>query len=111
MRKLRQILFLHLLLLCYIIGKNKKGDLLIMKFIFPCKAYEERAKAFIQEFHGYHSDINSSGAADSYLEKSTYDEWLEKVAADIDLANVPNNLENELYSKFFHETIQRYWIG
>lgn len=173
-----------------------------MKFIFPCKAYEERAKEFIQEFHDYHSDINGSGALDSYLEKYTYDEWLKKVAADIDLPNVPNDrvpaytyfyaddaghivgminirlqlndfllkegghigycirpterkkgyavrmleeallflrriglervllicdkanpasagvirhcggkLENELYSEFFHETIQRYWIG
>lgn len=174
-----------------------------MKFIFPCKAYEERAKESIRELYDYHSDINSSGALDSYLEKSTCDEWLKKVASDIDLANVPDDrapaytyfyaddagrivgminirlqlndfllkegghigycirpterkkgyavrmleeeallflrrigleqvllicdkvnpapagiirhcsgkLENELYSEFFHETIQHYWIG
>lgn len=62
-----------------------------MKFIFPCKAYEERAKEFIRELYDYHSDINGSGALDSYLEKSTCDEWLKKVASDIDLANVPDD--------------------
>lgn len=90
-----------------------------MKFIFPCKTYGEQAKEFIQEFYDYPSDINGSGALDTYLEKSTYDEWLKKVSADIDLANVPDD-RVPAYTYFYANdagrivgmiNIRRYLIG
>jgi len=60
-----------------------------MKFVFPCGEYEQKAKAYIQEFidHGSHS--NGVGGLDRYLRESTYAAWLDKVRADIDLANTP----------------------
>lgn len=62
-----------------------------MKFIFPCKDYEQKAVAFIQEFRDHSSDINGTGDLDNYLEKSTYADWLLKIQKDIDLANIPEN--------------------
>ena len=62
------------------------GD--FMKLVFPNLLYKEKAEQFINEFIEYNSDINGSGALDSYLENSTYEEWLEKVYADIDIANI-----------------------
>lgn len=62
-----------------------------MKFVFPCKAYEAQAKEFIQEFYDHNSEIHGSGGLDRCLQKSTYDEWLKKIAAAIDLANVPKD--------------------
>lgn len=61
---------------------------LIMKLIFPNMIYKEKAIQFINEFYEYNSDINGSGALDGYLEKSTYEEWIKKVLADIDIANI-----------------------
>jgi len=62
-----------------------------MKFVFPCEAYEQKAKAYIQEFidHGSHS--NGAGGLDRYLLDSTYAAWLEKVRSDIDIANTPED--------------------
>ena len=62
-----------------------------MRFIFPCSKYDKQAKEFIQEFHEYSSEINGAGGLDSYLEESTYSDWLEKIQRDIDLANIPEN--------------------
>lgn len=62
-----------------------------MKLVFPSSAYKEKAIQFIHEFYEYHSEINGSGGLDRYLENSTYDEWLGKVLADIDIANVPQS--------------------
>lgn len=62
-----------------------------MKFVFPCEAYEQKAIEFIQEFHDHSSAINGTGGLDGYLEKSTYQEWLLKVQADADIANIPEN--------------------
>ena len=39
-----------------------------MKLVFPNLLYKERAEQFISEFKEYNSDINGSGALDSYLE-------------------------------------------
>ena len=60
-----------------------------MKLVFPSIAYKEKAIEFINEFNEYNSDINGSGALDGYLENSTYEEWIKKVLADIDIANIP----------------------
>jgi len=59
-----------------------------MKFIFPIKDYKDNAIEFINEFHTYNSDINGSGALDRYLNESSYEKWIEKIIADIDIANI-----------------------
>lgn len=59
-----------------------------MKLVFPNLDYKSRAIDFIQEFYDNDSDINGSGALDWYLENSTYEEWLKKILADIDIANI-----------------------
>lgn len=59
-----------------------------MKLVFPSLLYKEQAIQFINEFKEYKSDINGVGALDSYLDNSTYEEWLKKVYADIDIANI-----------------------
>jgi predicted acetyltransferase len=60
-----------------------------MKFVFPCKAYEQKARDYIQEFIEHGSAINGAGGLDRYLRDSTYADWLAKVRSDIDLANIP----------------------
>lgn len=59
-----------------------------MRLVFPSLLYKEQAIQFINEFKEYKSDINGVGALDSYLDNSTYEEWLKKVYADIDIANI-----------------------
>ncbi len=59
-----------------------------MKLVFPNLLYKEKAIEFINEFYEYNSDINGSAALDDCLEKSSYEEWIKKVHADIDIANV-----------------------
>ena len=59
-----------------------------MKLVFPNINYKEKAIEFINEFNEYKSEINGSGALDGYLNDSTYEEWLGKVLADIDIANI-----------------------
>lgn len=59
-----------------------------MKLIFPNITYKDKAIEFINEFYEHNSEINGSGALDWYLEESTYEEWLEKVLADMDIANI-----------------------
>ncbi len=62
-----------------------------MKFVFPSKEYEDKAKDYIREFHEYSSPINGTGGLDRYLEEATYGDWLLKVNADRDIANVPKD--------------------
>ena len=59
-----------------------------MRLVFPTFEYKEKAVQFINEFYEYDSEINGSGGLDRYLKESTYEEWLKKVLADIDIANV-----------------------
>ena len=60
----------------------------MFKLVLPTMAYKEKAIEFIDEFKEHNSEINGSGALEGYLEDSTYEEWLKKVLADIDIANV-----------------------
>ena len=60
-----------------------------MKFVFPCKEYENKAIDFIQEFYEHQSEINGTGGLDNYLKNSTYLKWLEKILKDLDIANIP----------------------
>lgn len=59
-----------------------------MRLVFPNIQYKEKALDFIQEFYDNKSDINGSGGLDGYLEDSTYEEWIKKVLADLDIANI-----------------------
>jgi predicted acetyltransferase len=59
-----------------------------MKLVFPDITHKEKAIEFINEFYEYNSEINGSGSLDNYLKKSTYEEWIKKVIADIDIANI-----------------------
>ena len=59
-----------------------------MKLVFPHLCYKDKAIAFINEFYECNSDINGSGGLDRYLKNSTYEEWIKKVIADIDIANI-----------------------
>jgi len=59
-----------------------------MKLVFPNISYKEKAIQFANEFYEYNSELNGSGALESYLKEATYEEWLEKVQADVDIANV-----------------------
>ena len=62
-----------------------------MKLVFPSLPYKEKAIQFINEFNEYGSEINGSGGLDRYLENSTYEEWIKKIYADIDIANIPQS--------------------
>ena len=62
-----------------------------MKMVFPTLEYKNKAIAFIQEFYEYDSEINGSGSLDNYLKESTYEEWLKKTIADVDIANIKPN--------------------
>lgn len=59
-----------------------------MKLVFPSASYKERAIEYIQEFYEYNSDINGSGSLDRYLKEASYEEWLEKILRDMDIANI-----------------------
>lgn len=59
-----------------------------MQLVFPNLNYKEKAIEFINEFYEYNSEINGSGSLDRYLRESTYEEWLNKVLNDMDVANI-----------------------
>ena len=59
-----------------------------MKMQFPNMSYKEKAIDYINEFHEYSSPVNGSGGLNNYLKNSTYEEWLEKIRSDIDIANI-----------------------
>lgn len=59
-----------------------------MKLVFPNMAYKDKAIEFINEFYEYGSEVNGSGALDRYLKESTYEAWLLKVLAAMDIANI-----------------------
>lgn len=60
-----------------------------MKLVFPTKEHEEQAKEFYAEFEAYSSQTAGTGSLNRYLRDSTYDEWLKKVTAGLDVANLP----------------------
>ena len=60
-----------------------------MKLVFPSLVYKEKALRFINEFYEYDSEISGSGSLDRYLKDSTYEGWINKAHADIDIANIP----------------------
>ena len=60
-----------------------------MKLVFPTIAYKDKAIEYIREFHEYGSEVNGSGSLDRFLKESTYEEWLQKIVRDMDIANIP----------------------
>lgn len=60
-----------------------------MKLVFPTKQHEDQAKEFYAEFEAFSSPTAGTGSLNHYLKDSTYDEWLKKVTADVDVANLP----------------------
>ncbi|MBR5230627.1 MAG: GNAT family N-acetyltransferase [Clostridia bacterium] len=60
-----------------------------MKLVLPNFSLKEKAMEFVDEFYACGSEINGSGGLDRFLRNSTYEEWLNKIAADMDVANIP----------------------
>ncbi len=59
-----------------------------MKFVFPTEEYQQKAVEYIVEFYTYSSEVHGSGGLDRYLKEFTYKDWIKKVTADIDIANI-----------------------
>jgi len=59
-----------------------------MKFVLPDNSHEQQAKEYIDEFCAHSSQINGAGGLNRFL-PDNYDDWLEKLRRDIDLANIP----------------------
>ena len=62
-----------------------------MKFVLPCKEYEQKAIEFIEEFYAHSSPINGTGDLDEVLKNGTYSQWLSKIIKDMDIANIPHD--------------------
>ena len=62
-----------------------------MKLVFPTMAYKDKAIDYIREFHEYGSEINGTGSLDRFLRESTYEDWLQKLVHDMDIANIPDS--------------------
>lgn len=59
-----------------------------MKLVFPSKRHEQQAIEYIQEFYDFQSEIYGAGSLQLFLKEGTYDGWLEKLIADLDIANI-----------------------
>lgn len=57
-----------------------------MRLVFPTLEYKQKAIEFIDEFGD--TEIDGSGSLDSMLRTATYEEWIDKVISDIDVANI-----------------------
>lgn len=62
-----------------------------MKLVLPTMEYRERALDYIREFTEAGSEVHGSGSLDSFAVSSAYEAWLDKLRADIDVANIPAN--------------------
>ena len=78
-----------------------------MKLVFPRMEYKEKAIEYIKEFYEYGSEVNGSGSLDRYLKEATYEEWLEKVIAQVDIANIPEDKVPSLTYFYVRETDDR----
>ena len=59
-----------------------------MKMVLPNMDYKDKAVDYINEFYKYGSEINGSGGLDRLLKEATYEEWLQKIRNDMDIANI-----------------------
>ena len=63
-----------------------------MKLVFPNIEYKEQAIEYIRECLECGSEVNGSGGLLRFLAQSrAYEQWLEKIMRDIDIANVPED--------------------
>lgn len=62
-----------------------------MKLVFPDMKYKAQAEEYIRECLECGGEVNGSGGLCRFLAQSTYEQWLDKVMADIDVANVPEH--------------------
>ena len=61
-----------------------------MKLVFPTIDYKDRAIDFVNEFfESGTKHIDGSGGLGSYLREASYEEWLRKLIAYLDIANLP----------------------
>ena len=69
-----------------------------MKFVRPAPVHKAAAEEYIREFYEYGSEINGSGSLDRYLQEHSYEEWLEHLAAQMDIANIaPGKVPSATY--------------
>lgn len=69
-----------------------------MKMVFPKIEYKDKAIDYIKEFMEYGSEVHGSGGLDRYLQEATYEEWLQKLIDDLDMANIkPNRVPTLTY--------------
>ncbi|MBQ4219796.1 MAG: hypothetical protein II666_09625, partial [Butyrivibrio sp.] len=59
-----------------------------MRLVFPRIEHKEKAIDYINEFYEYGSEINGSGGLDYCLKESTYEDWLDGLIKEIDIANI-----------------------
>ena len=59
-----------------------------MKFVFPTEEYKQKAVEFIEEFYSCSSEIHGAGSLDMYFKEYSYEQWIKKVIADLDIANI-----------------------
>lgn len=78
-----------------------------MKFVFPKEEHEAKACAYVQEFRDHASQINGTGGLNRYLIQSTYAQWLEKVRAEVDIANVPEGKVPSFTYFYMRETDEK----
>ena len=62
-----------------------------MRLVFPNIDYKAKAIEYIKEFYDFGSEINGSGGLDRFLKESTYEDWLNKLLSDMDIANIPES--------------------
>ena len=78
-----------------------------MKLVFPDITYKDRSTGYIREFYEYGSGINGSGSLDRFLKESTYENWLQKILRDIDIANLPEGKVPALTYFYVREADER----
>lgn len=80
-----------------------------MHLQFPQLKHEKDAKAFISELKEFNSEINGDGKLSEYLDKYSYEEWIEKINQDSDLAKVTKD-RIPSYT-YFYMNRRKYIVG
>ena len=79
-----------------------------MKMVFPTIEYKDRAIEFVNEFIAAGTlSLDGSGGLDRYLRESSYEQWLQKLIAYIDIANPPEGKVPSLTYFYVREEDER----
>ena len=78
-----------------------------MKLVYPTLAYKEKAIEYMNEFYEHGSQINGAGGLNRFLKESTYEEWIEYVRSEMDIANLPEEKVPALTYFFVREEDDR----